>query len=123
MANAVLQAWTHWDQAHEGRCNNINAQSWASAAFNIILDVIVVGLPMPMLWSMNLNTRKKVLVMLMFGENSNVFVTRLPCANTISLQGVGFFVTFVSILRLRLLVRFGDSQNLTCKHSRSSVTD
>lgn len=29
--------------------------------------------------------------------------------------GVGFFVTLVSILRLQLLVTFGDSQNLTCK--------
>ncbi|KAI5361285.1 Putative extracellular membrane protein, CFEM [Septoria linicola] len=89
----VPLAWTHWDQEQPGRCNNINAQSWASAALNIILDLIVVILPMPMLWKMNLNPRKKFLVMLMFG--------------------VGLFVTFVSILRLRLLVKFGDSKNLT----------
>lgn len=63
----LQQAWTHWDQEQQGRCNNINAQSWASAAFNIILDLIVVILPMPMLWKMNLNPRKKFLVMLMFG--------------------------------------------------------
>lgn len=28
---------------------------------------------------------------------------------------VGFFVTIVSIVRLQVLVRFGNSQNLTCK--------
>ena len=43
------QAWHHWDGEHPGRCNNVNAQSWASAAINIVLDVIVVVLPMPML--------------------------------------------------------------------------
>ncbi|GIZ47643.1 hypothetical protein CKM354_001072800 [Cercospora kikuchii] len=89
----VNLAWDNWDKSLPGRCNNINAQSWASAAFNIALDLVVVVLPMPMLWRMNLNTRKKILVMLMFS--------------------VGSFVTFVSILRLRLLVKFGNSQNLT----------
>ncbi|USW58054.1 Putative extracellular membrane protein, CFEM [Septoria linicola] len=86
-------AWHHWDEAHPGHCNNVNAQSWASAAFNIVLDLIVVILPMPMLWRMELNKRKRVLVMLMFG--------------------VGLFVTIVSILRLQILVKFGDSKNMT----------
>ncbi|KAK4631131.1 Satratoxin biosynthesis SC1 cluster protein 4 [Fulvia fulva] len=86
-------AWHHWDNAHPGRCNNVNAQSWSSAAINIVLDIIVVALPMPMLWRMELNKRKKALVMLMFG--------------------VGIFVTIVSILRLQVLVKFGDSKNIT----------
>ncbi|KAK4501881.1 hypothetical protein PRZ48_007690 [Zasmidium cellare] len=86
-------AWTHWHGETVGRCNNINAQGWASAAFNVILDIIVLALPMPMLWKMQLNKRKKFLVMLMFG--------------------VGGFVTVVSILRLQVLIEFGDSSNLT----------
>lgn len=61
------QAWENWDKSRPGRCNNINAQSWASAGWNIVLDLVVVILPMPMLWRMNLNPRKKFLVMLMFG--------------------------------------------------------
>ncbi|KAM3417701.1 hypothetical protein BST61_g5935 [Cercospora zeina] len=85
--------WNQWDKEHPGHCNDINAQSWASAALNIALDLVVAILPMPMLWKMNLNIRKKILVMLMFS--------------------VGSFVTFVSILRLRLLVKFGNSQNFT----------
>lgn len=112
------QAWENWDKSLPGRCNNINAQSWASAGWNIVLDLVVVILPMPMLWRMNLNPRKKFLVMLMFGTFHNI----LPCIATedffeltfFFLAGVGFFVTFVSILRLRLLVKFGESKNISC---------
>ncbi|EME80711.1 uncharacterized protein MYCFIDRAFT_119208, partial [Pseudocercospora fijiensis CIRAD86] len=94
----VHLAWTHWDGTHPGECKDLNALSWAAAALNIILDVVVVGLPMPMLWKMNLNKRKKILVMLMFG--------------------VGFFVTIVSILRLHLLVYFGHSKNITYDYKK-----
>ncbi|KAM3423899.1 hypothetical protein BST61_g1294 [Cercospora zeina] len=86
-------AWLRWLKEYPGTCNNINAQSWAAAALNILLDVVVVGLPIPMLLKMDLNIRKKALVILMFG--------------------VGFFVTIVSMIRLRLLVKFGDSENIT----------
>ncbi|KXT09771.1 hypothetical protein AC579_6150 [Pseudocercospora musae] len=86
-------AWTHWDLEHDCHCNNINAQGWTSAAFNVILDVLTLGLPLPMLWKMTLNKRKKFLVMLMFS--------------------LGFFVTIVSILRLQVLIEFGASQNPT----------
>lgn len=40
------KAWHGWDKEHEGRCNNINAQSWAAAGINIALDVAVVSLPL-----------------------------------------------------------------------------
>lgn len=73
----VAQAWENWDKSRPGRCNNINAQSWASAGWNIVLDLVVVILPMPMLWRMNLNPRKKFLVMLMFGT----FLLALPRNN------------------------------------------
>lgn len=92
----ISYAWTHWHGETVGRCNNVNAQGWASAVFNVFLDILVLSLPMPMLWKMQLNKRKKFLVMLMFG--------------------VGFFVTIVSILRLQVLIQFGDSQNLTCAY-------
>lgn len=68
------QAWENWDKSRPGRCNNINAQSWASAGWNIVLDLVVVILPMPMLWRMNLNPRKKFLVMLMFGTFHNILL-------------------------------------------------
>lgn len=76
---------------------------------------------MPLLWQMNLNTRKKILVMMMFGGSRY-----LRARTTFQLKpstGVGFFVTIVSILRLRLLVVFGDSKNLTCKCISSNSKD
>jgi hypothetical protein len=86
-------AWNHWDGEHEGVCNNINAQGWTSAALNVVLDVVVLGLPMPVIAKLELNKRKKALVLLMFST--------------------GFVVTIISILRLQVLVNFG-TENFTC---------
>ncbi|TKA27618.1 hypothetical protein B0A50_04450 [Salinomyces thailandicus] len=66
---------------------------WSSAALNVILDIVVIGLPMPLIAKLQLNKRKKFLVFLMFS--------------------VGFVVTAVSILRLQVLVQFGGSTNFT----------
>ncbi|EGP87236.1 uncharacterized protein MYCGRDRAFT_26892, partial [Zymoseptoria tritici IPO323] len=89
----ISLAWHGWDKEHEGRCNNINAQSWAAAGINIALDVAVVSLPLPQLWRMQLNPRKKFLVMIMFS--------------------MGFFVTIVSVIRLQQLLEFGEDDNMT----------
>lgn len=87
-------AWDHWDGEHSGRCNNINAQAWTSAAINVILDVVVLALPMPVIAKLELNKRKKALILLMFST--------------------GFVVTIISILRLQVLVHFGGTNNFTC---------
>ncbi|KJY00820.1 cfem domain containing protein [Zymoseptoria brevis] len=89
----ISLAWNGWDKEHEGRCNNINAQSWAAAGINIALDVAVVSLPLPQLLRMQLNPRKKFLVMIMFS--------------------MGFFVTIVSVIRLQQLLEFGEDDNMT----------
>ncbi|EME43990.1 hypothetical protein DOTSEDRAFT_71707 [Dothistroma septosporum NZE10] len=90
----VSLAWTRWDGEYgEGHCSNINAQGWTSALFNVILDILTLSLPLPLLWKFQLNKRKKFLVMLMFS--------------------LGFFVTLVSILRLQVLIEFGNSKNIT----------
>lgn len=62
----ISYAWNQWDDEHEGTCNNINAQGWTSAGLNVILDIIVIILPMPQLWKLQLNMRKKFLLLLMF---------------------------------------------------------
>lgn len=98
----VSLAWHHWDNEHPGRCNDINAQGWTSAAFNVILDVVVLLLPMPVIAKLELNVRKKILILLMFS--------------------IGFVVTVVSILRLQVLVQFGGTTNFTCK-SHSCTTN
>ncbi|GIZ36963.1 hypothetical protein CKM354_000042700 [Cercospora kikuchii] len=85
--------WNQWDGEHKGKCLAINPIVWSSAVINIILDFLVLGLPIYQLWKMNLNTTKKLLVMLMFG--------------------VGFLVTIISIMRLHAIVDYGEDKNFT----------
>ncbi|KAH9845359.1 Glucose-methanol-choline (GMC) oxidoreductase [Teratosphaeria destructans] len=86
-------AWNRWSGEYSGTCRNINAQGWASAALNVLLDFVVIGLPMPVVASLSLNIRKKLLLVLMFS--------------------IGLICTIVSILRLQVLVKFGGSTNFT----------
>ncbi|KAL2870903.1 uncharacterized protein BJX67DRAFT_389799 [Aspergillus lucknowensis] len=89
----VHGAWHRWDEEHEFQCNNINAQGWASAAINMILDIFVMALPLRELYHLNLSWRKKAFVMCMFS--------------------LGLFVTLVSIIRLETLIAFANTTNLT----------
>lgn len=91
----ISYAWHNWDHEHTGTCNDINAQGWTSAALNVILDLVVLSLPIPVIAKLQLNKRKKLLILSMFG--------------------VGFVVTIVSILRLQVLVAFGGTTNFTCE--------
>ncbi|EOD52794.1 putative cfem domain-containing protein [Neofusicoccum parvum UCRNP2] len=86
-------AWKHWDGEHEGKCISMNALGWSSAAMNIVLDLVVITLPVPQVWKLVLSARKKIHVMCMFS--------------------VGLFVTIVSMLRLKWMIQFANSQNIT----------
>ena len=59
-------AYLHWDGEHEYKCNNINAQGWAAAAFNMVLDIIVMIMPLKELYGLNLSLKKKIGLLLMF---------------------------------------------------------
>lgn len=85
--------WTKWDGLHKGTCLDINAITESNAAISIVLDFWILGIPLWQLWGLKLHWKKKVSVALMF------------C--------VGTFVTVVSILRLRALVHFAASANVS----------
>lgn len=59
-------AWLRWDGTHNYTCNNENAQAWAAAATNIVIDIATMILPLPELYNLNLSARKKISVMAMF---------------------------------------------------------
>ena len=63
----VSYAWTHWDGEHEGVCRNVNAQGWAAAAFNIVLDVAILVMPLKLVYKLNLHWKKKLQISLMLG--------------------------------------------------------
>ncbi|KAI1815456.1 hypothetical protein GGS20DRAFT_330253 [Poronia punctata] len=89
----VYGAWTFWDGTFEGHCNDIHLQSWLSAAFNIALDLLVIVLPLPALAKLSVSRRKKIQIIIMFS--------------------VGFFITIISIIRLKTLVVFASSTNVS----------
>ncbi|KAH7124810.1 hypothetical protein B0J13DRAFT_565654 [Dactylonectria estremocensis] len=90
----ISYLWTRWDGEHQGKCIDINAVAWAHAGISIALDVWVLVVPLSQLRLLKLDWRKKIGVGLMFS--------------------VGTFITVVSIVRLRALVKFAtDIENLT----------
>ncbi len=58
--------WTMWDGEHEGVCISHAHLLWAHASINIVLDLVIIGLPMPTLLRMNLSWRKKLAICVMF---------------------------------------------------------
>lgn len=107
-------AYLRWDGEHNFKCNNINAQGWAAAIANMILDLIVMALPLRELYQLNLSLRKKLGVLCMFSlgilyvKHSNE--RKHPLLTETS-------VTLVSILRLESLIKFATTQNVTCESS------
>ncbi|KAG6042402.1 hypothetical protein E4U39_006011 [Claviceps sp. Clav50 group G5] len=90
----VRYFWTKWDGEHSGSCINVNGLAWSNAIISIVLDCWMLAIPLWQLASLHLSLKRKICVGLMFF--------------------VGTFITVVSILRLRSLVKFGtDAMNPT----------
>ena len=98
----ISYAWTRWDGEHKGHCINTVAQIYMGASLNIIFDVLVFFLPIPKLYKLKTSTpRKKIGIILTFL--------------------VGLFVTICSIIRLRYLVRWGESANPTWDYTSIGI--
>ncbi|KIW54575.1 hypothetical protein PV05_06926 [Exophiala xenobiotica] len=85
--------WEQWRDPSAGTCININAGGWAAAAINIILDVSILTMPVPVILKLQISRQQKLQVLSMFG--------------------VGSFITVVSIIRLQSLISFAKDSNLT----------
>lgn len=49
-----------------GICLDVNALAYANSAMSMVQDVIIVFLPIPVVWKMNLDSRKKIGIGIMF---------------------------------------------------------
>lgn len=107
-------AYLRWDGEHNFKCNNINAQGWAAAIANMILDIVVMALPLRELYHLNLSLRKKLGVLCMFSLGI-LYVN--PFRREEALFTDQTSVTLVSILRLESLIKFTTTQNVTCESS------
>ncbi|ESZ98764.1 hypothetical protein SBOR_0870 [Sclerotinia borealis F-4128] len=89
----ISYSWNQWDGLHTGSCNNVNLQGWLSSIFNIILDLVVIGLPLGKLSKLVMSPTKKITIMFMFS--------------------LGLFVTTISVIRLQSLIQFANTTNVT----------
>ena len=62
----VSLAWNGWDGQHKGKCVDVNAIGWAAAAFNIILDIATIVLPLPRIAKLQLSRDKKIPLFIVF---------------------------------------------------------
>lgn len=89
--------WHGWRLPYyRDRCMDIHTITFVAAGFSIFQDVLVLVLPLPSLVNLNMGTRSKWGVIIMFS--------------------LGAFVTITSCIRLRYITLFGRSSNPTWEY-------
>ena len=92
--------WDGWKGGTSGLCTvDVRLFGFIRGAIEIMLDVAILSLPLPMLARLQMSWKKKVQIISMFA--------------------VGFIIFIVSCLRLWALVRFDQSSNPTCEYCSS----
>ncbi|KAF6823511.1 CFEM domain-containing protein [Colletotrichum plurivorum] len=89
----ISYTWTRWDGEHQGRCHDINLQTWIHASVNITLDVVVVGMPISQIVRLNWRWKQKLGAGMMFA--------------------VALLITLVSVVRLNTINDFMKTSNPT----------
>jgi hypothetical protein len=49
-----------WNKTIPGSCGNLGAAEMAAAAINMVLDVVIVLLPLPIVWRLQMPTQRKL---------------------------------------------------------------
>jgi len=62
----VSANWNGWDGEHPAKCTDFKAQNYSGASINISLDLLICLMPLPQLVKLNLTSKKKISIMLMF---------------------------------------------------------
>lgn len=62
----VSYTWTGWTGETSGACLNFNTFAWTHAIINIILDFFIMALPLRQIWQLNMGTRSRIMLMIMF---------------------------------------------------------
>ncbi|KAI4259363.1 MAG: hypothetical protein LQ352_000772 [Teloschistes flavicans] len=76
----------NWDGSIDGHCDSVAVNCIVGAAINTLTDVIILVLPMPIIWRLQVPLRNKFILSLIFG--------------------FGFFICIISIIRLRTLLAY-----------------
>ncbi|KAK2591114.1 hypothetical protein QQS21_011202 [Conoideocrella luteorostrata] len=78
-----------WNPRPDGHCRDLNIGQLGSVSTNLALDVLIIALPMPFLWSLKMRTRNKVVVITAFS--------------------LGFITIAIMIWRIQRLVSTGSN--------------
>ncbi|KAK1998617.1 CFEM domain-containing protein [Colletotrichum falcatum] len=101
LCQPISYFWTGWAKETEGRCINLNAFAEGNGAFNVIMDVWMLILPLSQVYNLNMKLKKKLGVMLMFG--------------------IGIILTAVSVYRLYVVEGYAKSYNVTAGSFETSI--
>ncbi|KAK2059663.1 hypothetical protein LY76DRAFT_592122 [Colletotrichum caudatum] len=82
-----------WDRYIDGTCLDIQAIGYAGAALTITYDCILIVLPIPQLWRLNMSMRKRLVLILVLG--------------------LGSVACIASMVRLKFLVTFSNTYDAT----------
>lgn len=50
----------NWNRGIPGSCGDVRKIQYASAGFNMVIDLLVVLLPLPVVWRLQMSSRKKM---------------------------------------------------------------
>jgi hypothetical protein len=106
--------WNGWTGEFAGKCININLFSWIRAGVEICIDLAIISLPIPMLVKLQMSWKKKVQILAMFGIGFLYVAPHSSPSRCIAADTNGLLrITLVSILRLKSLIQFAASTNVT----------
>lgn len=58
--------YSNWDGEHKGHCNDLNTQTYAFGAINMICDILILIMPLRELYNLKVKGRQKIQLFIMF---------------------------------------------------------
>lgn len=98
----IAFAWEGWkDSTVPHQCVDVNILAYSAGAMNLMQDITILILPMPLIMRLNMNWRKKAGIVFMFS--------------------LGLFVIITSAIRLRFIVHFAKTTNPTWDYREAVI--
>ena len=88
-----------WDRLQPGVCENAMQSLIALSSFNMATDLIIILLPMPMVWRLQMATRKKIELTITFALG---FMYMPPCTLLCKVELILIITAFASSLSYAL---------------------
>ncbi|EPE34850.1 hypothetical protein GLAREA_10545 [Glarea lozoyensis ATCC 20868] len=99
-----------WDVSVKGERLPMSAIAYSSAGLNVLSSLFVLGVPMPVLWGLQMKIRKKIMIMSVYGASVIVVVMSIarlsltPSSLNNDSNSMSFDYIIVSVLELDLSV-------------------